>query len=271
MSSKSENKLVTLDTLKKYKEKKEKFTCLTAYESTMASVISKAGVDIILVGDSLGMVIQGHDSTLPVTMDQLVYHLECVVNGNIGSHIMADMPFMSYATDDLGLENAKRLMQAGANSVKIEGGEWISKMAKALSDRGIPVCAHMGLTPQTINRLGGHRVQGRDPSQKEKIINEAMSLEKVGAAMLLLECVPDDLAKEVTKELKIPVIGIGAGVHTDGQIMVVHDMLGISCLDNPPKFVKNFMEESSSIKNAIENYVKEVKNLKFPSDEYTFK
>ena len=271
MSSKSDNKLITLDTLKKYKEKKEKFTCLTAYESTMASVISKAGVDIILVGDSLGMVIQGHDSTLPVTMDQLVYHLECVVNGNNGSHIMADMPFMSYATDDLGLENAKRLMQAGANSVKIEGGEWISKMAQALSDRGIPVCAHMGLTPQTINRLGGHRVQGRDPSQKEKIINEAMSLEKAGAAMLLLECVPDDLAKEVTKELKIPVIGIGAGVHTDGQIMVVHDMLGISCLDNPPKFVKNFMEESSSIKNAIENYVKEVKNLKFPSDEYTFK
>ena len=271
MSSKSDNKLITLDTLKKYKEKKEKFTCLTAYESTMASVISKAGVDIILVGDSLGMVVQGHDSTLPVTMDQLVYHLECVVNGNKGSHIMADMPFMSYATDDLGLENAKRLMQAGANSVKIEGGEWISKMAKALSDRGIPVCAHMGLTPQTINRLGGHRVQGRDPSQKEKIINEAMSLEKAGAAMLLLECVPDDLAKEVTKELKIPVIGIGAGVHTDGQIMVVHDMLGISCLDNPPKFVKNFMEESSSIKNAIENYVKEVKELKFPSDEYTFK
>jgi 3-methyl-2-oxobutanoate hydroxymethyltransferase len=181
------------------------------------------------------------------------------------------MPFMSYATDDLGLENAKRLMQAGANSVKIEGGEWISKMAQALSDRGIPVCAHMGLTPQTINRLGGHKVQGRDPSQKEKIINEAISLEKAGAAMLLLECVPDNLAREVTKQLKIPVIGIGAGVHTDGQIMVVHDMLGISCLDNPPKFVKNFMEESSSIKNAIENYVKEVKNLKFPSDEYTFK
>ena len=271
MSIKSEKKLITLNTLKKYKQNNEKFTCLTAYESTMASVISRAGVDIILVGDSLGMVVQGHDSTLPVTMDQLVYHLECVVNGNNGSHIMADMPFMSYATDDLGLENAKRLMQAGANSVKIEGGEWISKMAQVLSDRGIPVCAHMGLTPQTINRLGGHSVQGRDPTQKEKIINEAISLEKAGAAMLLLECVPDDLAKQVTKELKIPVIGIGAGIHTDGQIMVVHDMLGISCLDNPPKFVKNFMEESSSIKDAIENYVKEVKSLKFPSDVHTFK
>ena len=201
----------------------------------------------------------------------MIYHTKIVASSINYSFLISDMPFMSYATDDLGLQNAKRLMQAGANSVKIEGGEWISKMAKALSDRGIPVCAHMGLTPQTINRLGGHRVQGRDPSQKEKIINEAMSLEKAGAAMLLLECVPDDLAKEVTKELKIPVIGIGAGVHTDGQIMVVHDMLGISCLDNPPKFVKNFMEESSSIKNAIENYVKEVKNLKFPSDEYTFK
>ena len=143
------------------------------------------------------MVIQGHDSTLPVTMDQLVYHLECVVNGNnSSSHIMADMPFMSYATDDLGLENAKRLMQAGANSVKIEGGEWISKMAQALSDRGIPVCAHMGLTPQTINRIGGHFVQGRNPSQNEKFLNEAISLEKAGAAMLLLECVPTSLSEE---------------------------------------------------------------------------
>ena len=271
MSTKSEKKLITLSTINKLKKEGEKFTCLTAYESTMASVISKSGVDIILVGDSLGMVIQGHESTLPVTMDQLIYHLECVVRGNNGSHIMADMPFMSYATDDLGLENAKRLMQAGANSVKIEGGEWISKMAQALSDRGIPVCAHMGLTPQTINRLGGHNVQGRDPSQKEKIINEAISLEKAGAAMLLLECVPEDLAKEVTNELKIPVIGIGAGVHTDGQIMVVHDMLGISCLENPPKFVKNFMEESSSIEQAIVNFVKDVKDLKFPLEEHTFK
>jgi len=270
MSTPSNIKTVTLRTLNKFKEDNEKFTCLTAYESTMASVISDAGVDVILVGDSLGMVIQGHDSTLPVTMDQLVYHLECVVKGNTNSHIMADMPFMSYSTDDLGLENAKKLMQAGANSIKIEGGEWISKMAKVLSDRGIPVCAHMGLTPQTINRIGGHHVQGRDPTQKEKIINEAIALEKSGASMLLLECVPGDLAKLITQELQIPVIGIGAGVHTDGQIMVVHDLLGISCLEKPPKFVKNFMNESSSIQNAIENYVKDVKELKFPSKEHTF-
>ena len=271
MSIHTSKKPITLTTLGNLKKNSEKFTCLTAYESTMASVISENGVDVILVGDSLGMVVQGHDSTLPVTMDQLIYHLECVVNGNSGSHIMADMPFMSYSTDDLGLENAKRLMQAGANSVKIEGGEWISNMAQALSDRGIPVCAHMGLTPQTINRIGGHHVQGRDPSQKEKIINEAIALEKAGAAMLLLECVPGDLAQEITSTLKIPVIGIGAGIHTDGQIMVVHDLLGISCLDTPPKFVKNFMEESSSIQDAIHRYVDEVKNLKFPSEEHTFK
>ena len=220
----TEKKFVTLSTLNDLKEKSKKFACLTAYESTMASVISKSGVEIILVGDSLGMVIQGHDSTLPVTMDQLIYHLECVVNGNRGSHIMADMPFMSYSTDDLGLENAKKLMQAGANSIKIEGGQWIAKMAQVLSDRGIPVCAHMGLTPQTINRLGGHKVQGRNPLEKEKIINEALLLQASGASMLLLECVPGDLAKEITNELNIPVIGIGAGIHTDGQIMVVHDL-----------------------------------------------
>ena len=217
------------------------------------------------------MVRQGHDSTLPVTMDQLIYHLECVVNGNRGSHIMADMPFMSYSTDDLGLENAKKLMQAGANSIKIEGGQWIAKMAQVLSDRGIPVCAHMGLTPQTINRLGGHKVQGRNPLEKEKIINEALLLQASGASMLLLECVPGDLAKQITNELNIPVIGIGAGIHTDGQIMVVHDLLGISCLEKPPKFVKNFMKESSSIEDAIQNYVRDVKDLKFPSEKHTFK
>ena len=267
----TEKKFVTLSTLNDLKEKSKKFACLTAYESTMASVISRSGVEIILVGDSLGMVIQGHDSTLPVTMDQLIYHLECVVNGNRGSHIMADMPFMSYSTDDLGLENAKKLMQAGANSIKIEGGQWIAKMAQVLSDRGIPVCAHMGLTPQTINRLGGHKVQGRNPLQKEKIINEALLLQASGASMLLLECVPGDLAKQITNELNIPVIGIGAGIHTDGQIMVVHDLLGISCLEKPPKFVKNFMKESSSIEDAIQNYVRDVKDLKFPSDKHTFK
>ena len=236
----------------------------------MTSKICDAGVDVVLVGDSLGMVVQGHDSTLPVTMEQLIYHLECVVRGNNGAHIMADMPFMSYATDDMGFENATRLMQAGANSIKIEGGEWISKMASMLADRGIPVCAHMGLTPQAFNRIGGNFVQGRDPDKREIIISEAISLEKAGAAMLLLECVPDSLTKEIMAELKIPVIGIGAGASTDGQIMVVHDVLGISCLDKLPKFVKNYMNESNSIQEALSNYVHEVKSETFPSSEHTF-
>jgi 3-methyl-2-oxobutanoate hydroxymethyltransferase len=236
----------------------------------MTSKICDAGVDVVLVGDSLGMVIQGHDSTLPVTMEQLIYHLECVVRGNNGAHIMADMPFMSYATDDMGFENATRLMQAGANSIKIEGGEWISKMASMLADRGIPVCAHMGLTPQAFNRIGGNFVQGRDPEKREIIISEAIALERAGAAMLLLECVPDSLTKEIMAELQIPVIGIGAGASTDGQIMVVHDVLGISCLDKLPKFVKNYMNESNSIQEALSNYVHEVKAKTFPSSEHTF-
>ena len=185
-------------------------------------------------------------------MHQLIYHLECVVKGNKGAHIMADMPFMSYATDDMGLENAKRLMQAGANSIKIEGGEWISKMASMLADRGIPVCAHMGLTPQAINRIGGNFVQ------------------EAGVSLLLLECVPDGLTKLIMNEISIPVIGIGAGSSTDGQVMVVHDLLGISCLDKLPKFVKNFMDESSSIHEALANYVKEVKSGNFPAEEHTF-
>jgi 3-methyl-2-oxobutanoate hydroxymethyltransferase len=161
-------------------------------------------------------------------------------------------------------------MQAGANSIKIEGGEWISKMASMLADRGIPVCAHMGLTPQAFNRIGGNFVQGRDPEKREIIISEAISLEKAGAAMLLLECVPDSLTKEIMAELKIPVIGIGAGASTDGQIMVVHDVLGISCLDKLPKFVKNYMNDSNSIQEALCNYVHEVKSKTFPSSEHTF-
>ena len=270
MSVHTDRKQITLATLNKMKLNSEKFTCLTSYESTMTSKICDAGVDVVLVGDSLGMVIQGHDSTLPVTMEQLIYHLECVVRGNNGAHIMADMPFMSYATDDMGFENATRLMQAGANSIKIEGGEWISKMASMLADRGIPVCAHMGLTPQAFNRIGGNFVQGRDPEKREIIISEAIALEKAGAAMLLLECVPDSFTKEIMAELKIPVIGIGAGASTDGQIMVVHDVLGISCLDKLPKFVKNYMNESDSIQEALSNYVHEVKAKTFPSSEHTF-
>ena len=270
MSLHLDKKSVTLSTLRKMKKDGEKFTCLTSYDSTITTKICEAGVDVILVGDSLGMVIQGHDSTLPVTMDQLIYHLECVVRGNTTSHIMADMPFMSYATPTDALHNAAILMQAGAQMVKLEGGEWLGDTIYQLAERGIPVCAHLGLTPQSINRIGGNFVQGRDTTKHDLIINEAKALEKAGAAMLLLECVPDALASEITSELKIPVIGIGAGPSTDGQVMVVHDLLGISCLEKPPKFVKNFLDESNSIQDAIANYVKAVKEGTFPSVDHTF-
>ena len=270
MSSQTNNNPISISSLRKYKKENKKFTCLTSYDATFTSVMNQCGVDVILVGDSLGMVIQGHDSTLPVTMDDLIYHLQSVSRSNTTSHIMADMPFMSYATDDLGLENAKKLMQNGAHSIKIEGGEWISNMAQILSDRGIPVCAHMGLTPQAINRIGGYFVQGRNTHEHEKFLNEALELEKAGAAMLLLECVPTSLSELITNELKIPVIGIGAGNATDGQIMVIHDLLGISCLENPPKFVKDFLSETDSIEAAIKKYIHDVKSGVFPAEEHSF-
>ena len=270
ISFKLSTDLITIATIKKLKEKKEKFACLTAYEATLAEKISNSGVEIILVGDSLGMVIQGHDSTLPVTMDHLIYHLKCVEKGNINSHIMADMPFMSYSTDHLALENATKLMQNGAHSVKIEGGTWICKLTSILAERGIPVCAHMGLTPQSINRIGGYFVQGRDINKKKALIKEAKALEDAGASLLLLECVPDDFTAAIVENVTIPTIGIGAGKRTDGQIMVIHDLLGVSCLEKSPKFVEDFLKNSSSIEQAISNYVKSVKNMSFPSDRHTF-
>ena len=270
MSSQHSKSLVTINTLNELKSNGEKFACLTAYESTMANVISRAGIEVILVGDSLGMVIQGHDSTLPVTMENLIYHLKNVSRGNINSHLMADMPFMSYATENSALTNAALLMQNGAHSVKLEGGHWICDLTNTLSQRGIPVCAHMGLTPQSINRIGGYFVQGRDTNKQDEMLAEAKDLESAGASILLLECVPDDLANKITGSLSIPVIGIGAGASTDGQVMVIHDLLGISCLERPPKFIKNFLAENDSVQSAIAAYVKEVKSQKFPAKEHTF-
>ena len=270
MSAHQSKPLVTINTLQNLKAEGEKFSCLTAYESTLAKVISQAGVEVILVGDSLGMVIQGHDSTLPVTMDDLIYHLKNVSRGNLNSHLMADMPFMSYATKDAALSNAALLMQNGAHSIKLEGGHWICDLTNTLAERGIPVCAHMGLTPQSINRIGGYFVQGRDTNKKDEMISEAKALESAGASSLLLECVPDDLARKITQSLSIPVIGIGAGASTDAQVMVIHDLLGISCLEKPPKFVKNFLVENDSIKSAINAYIKAVKEQQFPAKEHTF-
>ena len=264
------NKNVTIEDFRVHKKENTKFACLTAYDASLTRIMSEAGIEMILVGDSLGMVIQGHDSTIPVSMEDLLYHLRCVKRGNISSHIMADMPFMSYATEKLAYDNAMRLMQAGANSVKVEGGEWILKTTELLSERGIPVCAHLGLTPQSINRLGGYHVQGRDLDDKNRILSEAKQLENAGAEIILLECVPAVLAEEISSTLKVPTIGIGAGSSTDGQIMVCYDVIGAYSWDKQPKFVKNFMNEANSISEAFGKYVEEVKNKSFPSAENSF-
>jgi 3-methyl-2-oxobutanoate hydroxymethyltransferase len=235
-------------------------------------MVSTCGVEVILVGDSLGMVVQGHDSTLPVTMEDIVYHLSMTRRGNRGAVLMADMPFMSYYSEGLTLENAAHLMRAGAHVVKLEGGSWIAQSTRLLVERGIPVCAHMGLTPQSINRLGGFRVQGRDPKQAQTILDEAVMLEQSGASLLLVECVPAALAKRIAETLTIPVIGIGAGPAVDGQIMVMHDLLGITPPEiKLPKFVKNFMPESTGgIRGAFTAYVKAVKSGAFPDAEHSY-
>ena len=269
MSAQNRNRNVTLTTLQKIKQRGEKFACLTAYDACFAGILSDAGVDVLLVGDSLGMVLQGHDSTLPVTMEDMIYHTACVKRGNRGALLIADLPFMSYSSEEQTLENAAALMRAGAHMVKLEGGAWIAHTTQLLAERGIPVCAHMGLTPQSINRLGGFYVQGRDTGQARAIIDEAQILQEAGANLLLLECVPSELAKTITESLEIPVIGIGAGPHTTGQIMVLHDALGISPIT--PKFVKNFLLESDNgIPGAIEAYVAAVRNSTFPGEEHCF-
>ena len=272
MSSQKLTRKVTINTLKQLKKDGEKFACLTAYDACFAKIISSSGIEVILVGDSLGMVLQGHDSTLPVTMGDMVYHLTNVRRGNQTSLLMADSPFMSYHSEGQTLENAAALMRAGAHIVKLEGGAWLCETTRLLVERGIPICAHMGLTPQSINRLGGFRVQGRNPEQAQTMVDEAILLQDSGASVLLLECVPVSLAKTITATLSIPVIGIGAGPSVDGQIMVMHDMLGITPSHiKVPKFVKNFLPESDQgIRGAFEAYAAAVKNGSFPGPEHCY-
>jgi 3-methyl-2-oxobutanoate hydroxymethyltransferase len=269
LSQHASNRNITLKTLLDMRSRGEKFVCLTAYDANFATILCTAGVEVILVGDSLGMVLQGHDSTLPVTMSDMLYHMGCVKRGNQGALLIGDLPFMSYSSETQTLENSAALMRAGAQVVKLEGGAWIASTTRLLAERGIPVCAHMGLTPQSINRIGGYHVQGRDTKQAQAIIDEALLLQDAGASMLLLECVPRVLGKTITETLEIPVIGIGAGPETSGQIMVLHDVLGISPIT--PKFVKNFLPESTNgIPGAIEAYVKAIKKGSFPATEHCF-
>lgn len=225
---------------------------------------------MLLVGDSLGMVLQGHDSTLPVTLEDMTYHTACVKRGNQGAFIVADMPFMANATLEQTLNSSARLMQAGAHMVKLEGTRWLAESIRILAEHGIPVCAHMGLTPQSVNLLGGYKVQGRQEAQARKMLEDAQALEQAGAAMLLLECVPTSLAQQISQAVQVPVIGIGAGVHADGQVLVVQDALGLSRTGHMPRFVKNFMQGQPDILAALKAYVTAVKDQSFPAAEQSF-
>lgn len=266
----STQKKITINTLRKMKAAGEKFAALTAYDYCSAHTASAAGVEVLLVGDSLGMVIQGHDSSLPVTIEDTAYHVRCVRRGNQGSLLMADLPFMSYYSESKSLENAAILMREGAQAVKLEGGAWLAETARLLSERGIPVCAHIGLTPQSVNHLGGYRVQGRDPAKGQLIVDEAKVLQQAGASLILIECVPASLGERLAAELEAPVIGIGAGKGTDGQILVWHDLLGLYP-GKTAKFVKNYLKgNTGGVQAALTDYVAEVKTGKFPAAEHCY-
>ncbi len=259
---------ITPQSLKALKQDGKKFVCITAYDATFSAVIDKAGIETILVGDSLGMVLQGNKDTLPVTLEDMCYHTQCASRGVNNALLIADLPFMAYATYEQTLDNAAELMRAGAHMVKMEGGEWLCESIAALVERGIPVCGHLGLTPQSVNSLGGFKVQGRLPEQAQRILDDAIALEEAGASLLVLECVPSEVAKTIAEQLSIPVIGIGAGGDTDAQVLVLHDMLGLN--PRPPKFVKNFMTNATSIEDAISQYSKAVRDGSFPSTEHQF-
>jgi 3-methyl-2-oxobutanoate hydroxymethyltransferase len=259
---------VTITTLGKMKEAREKFVCITAYDATFARLVSDAGAETILVGDSLGNVLQGHDSTIPVTLDHMVYHTECVCRGEPRSMVIADMPFMTYSTPEEALRNATRLMQAGAQMVKVEGGTWLSHTISMLVERGIPVCAHLGLTPQSVNTFGGYRVQGRTPKEAKAILADAVEIQDAGASLLVLECIPVHLATDIARRLDIPVIGIGAGPGTDAQVLVLHDLLGLS--EHSARFVRNFMAGQDSVQGALRAFVTAVKDGSYPNPEHGY-
>ncbi|MGH1370648.1 MAG: 3-methyl-2-oxobutanoate hydroxymethyltransferase [Cellvibrionaceae bacterium] len=261
-------KAITTLTLRKMKAEGTKFVTVALYDAPMAAMALKSGVEVLLVGDSLGMTVLGYDSTIPVTMEQMIYHVEAVKRGNDKSLIMGDMPFMTYATAEQAMINATRIMQAGAHMVKLEGGQWLAPTVQMLGERGIPVCAHLGLTPQSVNKLGGFRVQGRNEEQAEQILADAKALDAAGADLLVLECVPCELAQRITDAVSMPTIGIGAGKDTDAQVLVINDILGLT--EQPPKFSKNFLVEADDIPGALRKYADDVKQGVFPASEHTF-
>lgn len=259
---------ITLQSLRKLKQQGEKFVTVSLYDAPMAAMAQKCGIEVVLVGDSLGMTVLGYDSTIPVTMEQMLYHVEAVARGNQKSLIIADLPFMTYATPEQAMVNAARVMQAGAHMVKLEGGRWLAPTVAMLSERGIPVCAHLGLTPQSVNKFGGFRVQGRTPEAAATLLADAQLMEQSGADIVLVECIPSSLAGTITSALKVPTIGIGAGRATDAQVLVINDILGLT--EQPPKFSKNFLAETGDIRGALQLYTQDVKAGKFPADGHIF-
>jgi 3-methyl-2-oxobutanoate hydroxymethyltransferase len=256
---------LNLTRLRQMKTEQNKIAMLTAYDASFSHVLEQAGVDIILVGDSLGMVIQGQESTLPVTVDDIIYHCRNVVRGSDKVFVIADMPFMSYANEKQAIANAARLMaEGGAQMVKLEGGAVMASTIEQLTARGIPVCAHLGLLPQSVHRLGGYRVQGRDAETADELLRDAIALEDAGADMVVLECVPAALATKITNTLTIPVIGIGAGSMCDGQVLVLYDMLGLTP-GKRPRFSYDFLADTGAIQSAIAKYVVDVKSGEFPT------
>lgn len=261
---------VTLHRLEEMKKTGEKIVVITAYDASFSRVVNDAGVDVILIGDSLGNVMLGYDSTVPVTMADMQHHTRAVAKTNQHTLLISDMPYMAYATVEQTLLNAACLMQAGAHMVKVEGGAWLAPSIRALTERGVPVCAHLGLTPQSVDALGGYKVQGREPEAASKMRFDAECLQEAGARMLVLECVPAALAQKISQDLSIPVIGIGAGIDTDGQVLVLQDMLGITP-GKRPKFSHNFMAQAQGdIQAAVVAYVKAVREKQFPAAEHTF-
>ena len=261
---------VNVSTLRRMKADKEPIACLTAYDASFAALVDRAGTDLVLVGDSLGMVVQGHDTTVPVTVDDMVYHSKLVARGLSRAFLVADMPFMSYTSPDQALSNAVRLMQEGAAMmVKLEGGSGQVKVVEHLTRHDIPVCAHIGLKPQSVHKIGGFKVQGRDAGQARQMVDDARALQDAGADIVLLECVPNELGQAVTESVDVPVIGIGAGPDVDGQILVLYDALGIT-QGRMPRFVRNFMQGAVSIPEALQHYVQAVKSREYPAPEHCF-
>ena len=265
---------VSISTLAAMKSRGERITCLTAYDASLARLMSDLGVDIILVGDSLGMVVQGHDTTLPVTLDEMIYHSRCVARGMVSAAgrkplLLVDMPFMSYGRVEQALASAARLMkEGGAQMVKLEGGAAQVATVQALSAQGIPVCAHLGLTPQSVHKLGGYKVQGRGAEAAETMLRDAQALQQAGADVLLVECIPSTLAARLRQALDIPLIGIGAGVDCDGQVLVSTDVLGLSA--QPPRFARDYAEAYGSPARAIRAFIDDVRTGPFPQAEHAF-